>query len=176
MFKIEKSTSFDTGSVYKDSIADWPDEARRHNFRCVLPDTGMINGEGCPGATMGVICVAFWRALALAVTTGVGEVSSMKTAQEILHTIGEHVAASANVRNVYGEPVSAHDRTLIPVARIGYGFGAGGRESGSGEGSASAPAGGGGGGGTGAIPVGVVEISAAGTRSSSSSTLRHAGV
>src|SRR5205085_4199217 len=71
---------------------------------------------------------------------------------------------SANVRNVYGEPVSAHDRTLIPAARIGYGFGAGGRESGSGEGSASAPAGGGGGGGTGAIPVGVVEISATGTR------------
>jgi uncharacterized spore protein YtfJ len=64
----------------------------------------------------------------------------------------------ANSRTVYGEPVAAEGRTVIPVARIRYGFGGGsGRKS-------VEEAGSGGGGGMQATPVGVVEITREGTR------------
>ncbi|MBV8818531.1 MAG: hypothetical protein JO022_09260 [Acidobacteriaceae bacterium] len=99
----------------------------------------------------------------------------MSSARDLLHSIGERVATSASVRNIYGEPITAHDRTLIPVARVGYGFGAGagGGERGTGEpgtgergaeDAAGSRSGGGGGGGGGATPVGVIEITPAGTR------------
>lgn len=73
-------------------------------------------------------------------------------AEEIVARLSERFAATANARNVYGEPIKAHNRTIIPVAKVGYGVGAGagGRE---GEGS-----GGGGGGGVGAKPAGYIEI------------------
>lgn len=32
---------------------------------------------------------------------------------------------NATVKNVYGEPVIAHDKTIIPVAMVMYGFGGG---------------------------------------------------
>lgn len=32
---------------------------------------------------------------------------------------------SAGVRSVYGDPVAAGDRTIVPVARVAYGFGGG---------------------------------------------------
>lgn len=84
-------------------------------------------------------------------------------AAEILKTLGDRLDAGANVKNVFGEPVSVGDRTIIPVARVSYGFGGGGgkreRAQTSGEGG-----GGGGGGHSSAVPVGVVEITAAGTR------------
>ncbi len=80
---------------------------------------------------------------------------------EILKSIGERFQSSATVKNVYGEPISAGDRTVIPVARISYGFGGGG----GGHDSDQAPPGGGGGGGRmSAVPAGVVEITSAGTR------------
>lgn len=79
--------------------------------------------------------------------------------QPMLESLAERLSRSATVRNVYGEPIKAEGKTIIPVARIGYGFGAGAgkHEGGKGEG-------GGGGGGLGAIPVGVVEVTPAGTR------------
>ena len=64
----------------------------------------------------------------------------------------------AGARTIYGEPVQAEGRTLIPVARIAYGFGMGSGRKGEGE------EGGGAGGGFTGQPVGVVEVSAAGTR------------
>lgn len=80
---------------------------------------------------------------------------------EILKTIGDRLQASSSVKNVYGEPISKGDRTVIPMARISYGFGAG-----SGTHSAEQPSEGGGGGGghVSAAPVGVIELTPGGTR------------
>src|SRR5262249_21696234 len=81
---------------------------------------------------------------------------------ENLQTMFERLGKSAGVHSVFGEAISAHGKTIIPVARISYGFGAGkGRkkpgESANGEGE-------GGGGGLYAAPLGVLEVSDAGTR------------
>jgi uncharacterized spore protein YtfJ len=80
-----------------------------------------------------------------------------------LSSLADHLRAGASVRNVYGEPVSAGGRTIIPIARVGYGFGAGGRAGGSPE-TAGDQEGSGGGAGMSARPVGALEITAAGTR------------
>jgi uncharacterized spore protein YtfJ len=74
---------------------------------------------------------------------------------EILQTIGERLQTAATVKSVFGEPITAGDRTVIPVARVRFGFGGGGGHLAGG--------GGGGGGGMRADPAGVVEITAAGT-------------
>lgn len=81
----------------------------------------------------------------------------------ILQTLKESVLAQANVKAIYGEPISAQEKTIIPVAKIAYGFGAG---AGSGGARESGPKGegGGGGGGARAIPVGVIEVTAQQTR------------
>ena len=47
---------------------------------------------------------------------------------KMLSSLGNHLRVGASVRNVYGEPVVAGGRTVIPIARVGYGFGAGGGE------------------------------------------------
>lgn len=66
------------------------------------------------------------------------------------------------MKTVYGEPIVAGGKTIIPVATIAYGFGAGsgtatkGETEGREEGKAAG--GGGGGGGVCARPLGVVEI------------------
>jgi uncharacterized spore protein YtfJ len=62
------------------------------------------------------------------------------------------------VRTVFGEPVQAEGKTLIPVARIGFGFGFG-------TGHREPPAEGvGGGAGFGARPLGVIEVTRDRTR------------
>lgn len=43
----------------------------------------------------------------------------------LLQSLKESVLGQANVKAIYGEPISAHDKTIIPVARIMYGYGAG---------------------------------------------------
>ena len=65
------------------------------------------------------------------------------------------------MKSVYGDPISAHGKTIIPVARIAYGFGGG---SGKKQGEANPRTGEGGGGGAYARPIGVVEITETGTR------------
>jgi len=40
--------------------------------------------------------------------------------------MAERVSAGASVKNVFGEPVAAGHRTVIPAARVRYAFGAGG--------------------------------------------------
>ena len=74
--------------------------------------------------------------------------------QEILHTIGDRLQSSATVKCVYGDPITAGDRTVIPVARVKFGFGAGGGKF----------TGSGGGGGVRADPAGMVEVTPAGSR------------
>jgi uncharacterized spore protein YtfJ len=49
---------------------------------------------------------------------------------DILQSISERLQNSASVEAVYGDPVTAEGKTIIPVAKIRYGFGGGG---GSGE-------------------------------------------
>ncbi|MFY9740582.1 MAG: spore germination protein GerW family protein [Candidatus Sulfotelmatobacter sp.] len=81
----------------------------------------------------------------------------------LLQSLKESILAQANVKAIYGEPISAQGKTVIPVAKIMYGYGAGAGTGGVGESSAKGE-GGGGGGGVRAIPVGVVEISEQQTR------------
>ncbi|MGA2193559.1 MAG: spore germination protein GerW family protein [Nitrospirota bacterium] len=76
--------------------------------------------------------------------------------QPIVQTITERLQNSASVKTIYGEPISAGGRTIIPVAKIAYGFGGG---SHGGENADS-----GGGGGVAAKPVGVLEVTPETTR------------
>lgn len=84
-----------------------------------------------------------------------------------LGSLVESLRESATVEKVYGEPIEAHGKTVIPVARISYGAGRGygmsrrydeeGREE-------RQPAGESGGGGIFVAPLGVFEVSEADTR------------
>lgn len=85
--------------------------------------------------------------------------------QKYFDNIQQVLSSSANVRTVFGDPISVEGKTIIPVARVRYGFGGG---MGSGPTGSSDEQrigqGGGGGGGVIAQPVGVVEVSGAGMR------------
>jgi len=81
----------------------------------------------------------------------------------LLQSLKESILSQANVKAIYGEPIAAHGKTVIPVARIMYGYGAGAGTGGVGDSSARGE-GGGGGGGVRAIPVGVIEVSDQQTR------------
>ena len=78
----------------------------------------------------------------------------------ILQSLKESIL-TANVKAVYGEPIAAQGKTVIPVAKIIYGYGAGAGTGGVGN---SGTRGEGGGGAARAIPVGVVEVSDQQTR------------
>jgi uncharacterized spore protein YtfJ len=83
--------------------------------------------------------------------------------KELIDGAVEHLRTSASVKTVYGDPITAEGKTVIPVAKVAYGFGAG---SGSGtrtkkNGNGKMPVEGegeGAGGGVVSRPVGVVEI------------------
>ena len=81
----------------------------------------------------------------------------------LLQSLKESILSEANVKAIYGEPIAAHGKTVIPVAKIMYGYGAGAGTGGVGTTSAQGE-GGGGGGGVRAIPVGVIEVSDQQTR------------
>jgi uncharacterized spore protein YtfJ len=85
-------------------------------------------------------------------------------AADLLQQIGETLGSTATVKSVFGEPIQANGKTVVPVAKIAYGFGAG---FGTGKGGAIADQqgeGGGGGGGVRAFPAGVLEITDKATR------------
>ena len=81
---------------------------------------------------------------------------------ETLKSLMEGFKSSADVKVVYGEPIAAFDKILIPVARVGYGLGAGFgcSESSETEEGKERPSGfgGGGGGGTGTEPLGFLVV------------------
>ena len=81
----------------------------------------------------------------------------------LLQSLKESVLSQANVKTIYGEPIEAQGKTIIPVAKIVYGYGAGAGTGGVGDTSAKGE-GGGGGGGVRAVPVGVIEVSDQPTR------------
>jgi uncharacterized spore protein YtfJ len=96
--------------------------------------------------------------MALQMLHRVWEVTTMV---DVLQSIIEPLQKSAAVHSVFGEPVTAQGKTVIPVARIAYGFGGGAGKSVNqekpGEGQ-------GGGGGVAAVPVGVFELTDKETR------------
>ena len=75
----------------------------------------------------------------------------------ILQTLKDGVLSRASVKAVYGEPILAQGKTVIPVAKVMYAYGAGAGTGGVGNTSARGE-GGGGGGGVRAIPIGVIDI------------------
>jgi len=78
-----------------------------------------------------------------------------------LESMFEPLTRSASVKSVYGEAISANNKTIIPVARVAYGFGGGrGRK----HHQEDSPEGEGGGGGVYAVPIGVVEVTDTETR------------
>jgi len=81
--------------------------------------------------------------------------------QQLLDTFG-NLRKEANVNACFGEPMTVEGRTVIPVARIGYGLGVGAGQAPTAEGEG----GGSTGGGSGLIssPLGVVEVTSQGTR------------
>src|ERR1700723_1311505 len=76
----------------------------------------------------------------------------------LLQSLKESILGQASVKTIYGDPITAQGKTVIPVAKIMYGLGAGAGTGGVGNSSAQGE-GGGGGGGVRAIPVGVIEVS-----------------
>ena len=85
---------------------------------------------------------------------------------EVLEKIGQSLGSSATVKAVFGEPIQAEGKTVVPVAKVAFGFGAGGGHGPKRNATTSGepPEGGGGGGGVRAMPAGVLEITQAGTR------------
>src|SRR4029078_3598049 len=81
----------------------------------------------------------------------------------VLQTIARRVGATTTVRSVFGEPIHANGKTVVPVAKVAYGFGGG-----AGSRKVDAPdrqgEGGGGGGGVRAFPAGALEITEGNTR------------
>ena len=80
----------------------------------------------------------------------------------LLQSLKENILGQAGVKTIYGEPISAQGRTVIPVAKVAYGYGAGAGTGGVGNASAQGE-GGGGGCGVRAVPVGVIDVSDQGT-------------
>ena len=46
-------------------------------------------------------------------------------ATDLLEKIGVTLGATASVKSVFGEPISANGKTVVPVAKLAYGFGGG---------------------------------------------------
>jgi uncharacterized spore protein YtfJ len=70
-----------------------------------------------------------------------------------LEALFQSIVNQVGAKTIFGDPISANGKTIVPVAKVRYGFGAGtGRKSQDNE------EGVGGGGGFIATPVGVIEI------------------
>lgn len=86
-------------------------------------------------------------------------------AQEISRALIDRLQGGAGVRAVYGDPVVAGGKTIVPVARVAFGFGGGfgrlvaGTVPGGPPGESA-----GAGGGVAITPVGVIEITPQHTR------------
>lgn len=81
---------------------------------------------------------------------------------ELFQSISQPLQNSATVKAVFGEAVSTHGKTIIPVARVAFGFGGGagrGTRPGQPEGEGR-----GGGGAVAAMPIGVFEVTPEQTR------------
>src|ERR1700680_1845068 len=70
--------------------------------------------------------------------------SSEMSSLALLQSLKESILSQANVKAIYGEPIAAHGKTVIPVAKVMYGYGAGAGTGGVGDSSAQGEGGGGG--------------------------------
>lgn len=86
------------------------------------------------------------------------------TLNEFFESLLEKLHAGASVKTVYGEPIEAQGKTIIPVAKVVYGFGGGYGETGKDKKQGKEREGGGAGAGVRAKPVGVMEVTEEGTR------------
>lgn len=89
--------------------------------------------------------------------------------QDMFKGITEKLQTTVSVESVYGEPIVADGKTIIPVARVRYGFGGGFGEGSDDNGSSSddgqaGGSGGGGGGGVEVTPIGIIEVTPGDTR------------
>ena len=89
----------------------------------------------------------------------------MPDIQQLFQTISERIQKTASVRTVFGDPVSAEGRTVIPVARVRWGFGGGGGSNESEDAGEKGPGsqGAGGGGGIEVNPIGYIEVTSLGS-------------
>ena len=85
-------------------------------------------------------------------------------ATDVLQKIGETLGSTATVKSVFGEPIQANGKTVVPVAKVAYGFGGGFGAGKHGKKADQEGEAGGGGGGVRAFPAGVLEITESGTR------------
>lgn len=76
-------------------------------------------------------------------------------------SFADRLHSTANVKTLYGEPIELEGKSIIPVARAAYAFG-GGPTSQRKDNGLIATAGGGG--AVSASPIGVLEVTSAGTR------------
>lgn len=76
-------------------------------------------------------------------------------------SFADRLHSTANVKTLYGDPIESEGKTIIPIARVAYGFGGGPTTQGGSDGLISTV---GGGGGVNASPIGVLEVTSAGTR------------
>jgi uncharacterized spore protein YtfJ len=84
---------------------------------------------------------------------------------EIFQSLLDRLQQSANVKAVYGEPITAQGKTIIPVAKVGFGLGGGsGPNKPATAGDEKHGEGLGMGGGVGAKPMGVLEVTPEATR------------
>ncbi|MCI0441568.1 MAG: hypothetical protein L0177_20900 [Chloroflexi bacterium] len=88
------------------------------------------------------------------------------TIKDMFQSISDRVHSTATVKTIYGDPIAAEGKTIIPVARVRYAFGVGGgtHETASGNGGGPHDVGGGGGGGVTVTPVGFIEVTPGETR------------
>jgi uncharacterized spore protein YtfJ len=85
-------------------------------------------------------------------------------ATDVLQRLGETLGSTATVKSVFGEPIQANGKTVVPVAKVAYGFGGGFGAGKHGKKSDQQGEGGGGGGGVRAFPAGALEITEESTR------------
>ena len=83
-----------------------------------------------------------------------------------IESLARSVQDSLSTKTIYGDPITAGDITVVPVAEVRFGFGGGGGGGSGAEasGQGGSGSGGGGGGGGSVRPVGFIEITSNGTR------------
>jgi len=98
-----------------------------------------------------------------------GDAGSHSELPAFLQPLLDRLHSTAKVETVFGPSRNEHGRTIVPVARVAYGLGGGaggpGNKRSKHEGAEQQPdEGAGGGGGINVTPLGVVEVTDAGTR------------
>ncbi len=84
--------------------------------------------------------------------------------KEFFGSIADKLYGSASVKAVYGEPIEAQGKTIIPVAKVVCGFGGGYGETNEPSKKESNKEGGGAGAGLVAKPAGIIEVTKTDTR------------